>query len=217
MLGALPLRSPVSANTGYVPRGRPSVMADDGSTRTPPPTTGLTGPEAGTDQRTLGSATPQPPPRPAPTPPVRLELPGMRLSAPVIPVAVAAGALTVPEDPDVLGWWAAGALPGAGRGSVVIDGHVDSARHGPGAFAQLGELAPGDPVLVTGASGETRRYRVTGRRQFPKAELAADVFSQDVQERLVLITCGGAFDLQRRRYADNVVVFALPEEDSGSA
>ena len=61
------------------------------------------------------------------------------------------------------------------------------------------------------ADGTTFRYRVTALRQFPKDELPwAQVFSQDVPERLVLVTCGGRFDRSRRSYADNVVVYAEP-------
>lgn len=66
------------------------------------------------------------------------------------------------------------------------------------------------------AMGNVRRYRVTGRRQFPKSSLPANaVFSQDVEERLVLITCGGRFDRARRRYDDNIVIFAVPEKGGG--
>lgn len=152
------------------------------------------------------------PARSDPTPPAQLRLPSLELSAPVVPVDVGPdGWLGVPDDPDVLGWWRSGALPGSGRGTVVIDGHVDSAARGPGTFFRLGELRPGDPVVIEGGAGDVRQYRVTGRRQFPKSELPAnDVFSQATEERLVLITCGGRFDPTSRRYEDNIVIFALP-------
>ena len=49
--------------------------------------------------------------------PVRIELPTLGVGAPVVPVAVAGdGALGVPEDPQVVGWWAgAGDTAGARR------------------------------------------------------------------------------------------------------
>jgi hypothetical protein len=141
-----------------------------------------------------------------------MELPSLDLAARIAPVSVAAGGnLRVPADPAVLGWWRSGARPGDDQGSIVIDGHVDSATQGLGTFARLRELELGDPVLTESAAGEVRRYWVTGRRQFPKETLPADdVFSQHVQERLVLITCGGRFDADDGGYADNVVVFAVP-------
>jgi hypothetical protein len=142
----------------------------------------------------------------------RLHLPTLRVSAPVTEVRVRPdGALEVPADPSQVGWWADGAAPGGGRGSVVIDGHVDSARYGPGAFFRLDELEEGDAVEIVTAAGERSAYVVTARRQFPKDELPwAEVFRQDGPERLVLVTCGGDFDRTRRSYTDNVVVFAEP-------
>jgi hypothetical protein len=40
--------------------------------------------------------------------------------------------------------------------------------------------------------------------------LPPEVFAVGGPPRLVLITCGGAFDRRTRNYADNVVVFAEP-------
>jgi len=88
-----------------------------------------------------------------PTPPqtpLRLALPSLEVNAPVVPVDVGPGAaLQVPEDPDVLGWWQGGTRPGSAQGTVVIDGHVDTARNGPGALYQLRRLTTGRP----GAAG----------------------------------------------------------------
>lgn len=141
-------------------------------------------------------------------------MPSLQLSAGIVAVDVASdGSLDVPDDPKVLGWWRSGALPGGERGSIVIDGHVDSADRGPGTFLRLGELEPGDPVVVVSAGGGVQRYQVTGRRQFAKSTLPAHaIFSQDVEERLVLITCGGRFDPSERSYDDNVIIFAVPEK-----
>jgi hypothetical protein len=140
-----------------------------------------------------------------------LALPGGAV-APVQASGVHAdGALVIPDDPATVGWWDGGALAGEPYGSVVLAGHVDSARYGIGVMARLRTLAAGDVVEVR--DGERRlRYRVTGRRSLPQAELAArsDAFRQDVAGRLVLITCGGAFDPVRHRYQENLVVYASP-------
>jgi sortase (surface protein transpeptidase) len=114
-------------------------------------------------------------------------------------------------DPHVLGWWRAGARPGAGAGTIVVDGHVDSWRRGFGALFRLRELRPGDAVRVRDAAGRWHSYRVMARRQYSKEQLPSrQVFAQQGRERLVLITCGGSFDRATRQYADNVVVYALP-------
>ncbi|MGI8682639.1 MAG: class F sortase [Mycobacteriales bacterium] len=147
------------------------------------------------------------------TDPVRLRIPRLGVDAAVTPVGVLPGGdLDVPADPAVLGWWSGSARPGVADGSVVVDGHVDSARDGAGALFRLRELRPGDAVEVGGDDGQVLRYVVTARRQYAKSGLpAAEVFGPTPGPRLVLITCGGRFDSGRRHYADNVVVYAVPE------
>lgn len=153
-----------------------------------------------------GAAPPAPP-----APVVGVRLPGDR-TATVVPVTATQGALAVPDDPSVLGWWSTGARPGSRVGSVVVDGHVDSARDGLGVFAALRALTVGQRVEVVDQAGRRWSYRVTGRRSYPKTALAdSDVFDQSVSERLVLVTCGGVFDRVTRHYADNVVVYARPD------
>jgi hypothetical protein len=147
----------------------------------------------------------------SPFQPTLLVLPGGR-TAPVLDSGVHAdGSLVIPDDPATVGWWNGGALAGDAFGSVVIAGHVDSARYGIGAMAQLKTLQTGDVVELRSA-GHSQKYRVTVRKELPQAELAArtDAFRQDIPPRLVLITCGGAFDPNRHRYQDNLIIFADP-------
>ncbi len=143
---------------------------------------------------------------------MHLAFPRIGVDAPIVSVGILGdGTLDVPEDPQVLGWWADGAAPEASVGSVVIDGHIDSATRGVGVFAKLRVLEVGDLVEVTSAGGKVKAYRVTGRREYPKQALPAEeVFSQTVGERLVLVTCGGRFDRKARHYDDNIVVYASP-------
>jgi hypothetical protein len=144
--------------------------------------------------------------------PVRLRIGRLGMDAPIVAVGLLpTGDLDVPENPGVIGWWAAGARPGGAKGSVVLDGHVDSATYGLGVFAVLRSAHVGDVVEVASSDGGTRRYTVTARREYAKSSLpAAEVFSQDVAERLVLVTCGGRFDRATRHYDDNIVVYAVP-------
>jgi hypothetical protein len=121
------------------------------------------------------------------------------------------GSLVIPDDPAVVGWWNGGALSGDAFGGVVLAGHVDSARYGLGAMAQLRTLKAGQIVELR-AGTRRMQYRVTTRTSLPQAELAArtDAFRQDIPPRLVLITCGGAFDPVRHRYQDNLIIYARP-------
>jgi len=145
-------------------------------------------------------------------PPVRLRLPRLHVDAPVLPVSVGPdGLLGVPANPGQLGWWSGSARPGLASGSVVIDGHVDSASLGLGALFRLREARPGDDVVLENAKGESTAYTVVARRSYAKTSLpVAEVFAQEVSPRLVLLTCGGAFDQATHHYADNIVVYAVP-------
>jgi len=150
---------------------------------------------------------------PAATPPVRMTLPRLHIDAAVLPVSVSAnGLLGVPDNPRDLGWWGQSSRPGMPSGSVVIDGHVDSAAFGPGALFGLREARPGDDVVLVNAAGRSLHYTVVARRSYAKTSLpVAEVFASDVSPRLVLLTCGGRFDQGTRHYSDNIVVYAVPQ------
>jgi hypothetical protein len=143
--------------------------------------------------------------------PVSIAVPQLRVTAPVVPVGVsAAGALDVPADIHELGWWAGGALAGSTGGTVVLDGHVDSAAAGAGALYELRTLTVGSTVDLRGSEG-TFTYRITGVREYRKGALpAASLFAQSGQPRLVLITCGGPFDAATHHYRDNIAAFGVP-------
>jgi sortase (surface protein transpeptidase) len=121
------------------------------------------------------------------------------------------GVLGVPENPATVGWWTGSRLAGSVTGSVVIDGHVDSAAAGRGALFRLGDLSVGDEVRIITERGNRIDYRVYGRRVYIKHQgLPADIFATTGMPRLVLITCGGPFDRAAGNYEDNIVVFAYP-------
>jgi hypothetical protein len=159
----------------------------------------------------LAGEAPAPEPAGAGTPPAELTLPARNLSAPVVAVTTAPeGALVLPAAPSTVGWWSPSALPGGAGGTTVLAGHVDSLAGGLGALAVLRRVAEGEEIVLRGADGRAVGYRVSARRQYAKAELPPEVFAAGGPPRLVLITCGGAFDRRTRHYADNVVVFADP-------
>lgn len=142
--------------------------------------------------------------------PQRLTIAAVDIDAPVVPVSVdAQGGLGVPDDVKTLGWWQGGAAPGSTSGTVVIDGHVDSAVQGIGEFFRLEKSTPGDIVRLATTVG-VLQYRVVARASYVKAQLPTEVFARTGAPRLVLITCGGSFDKTTRNYADNIVVYATP-------
>ena len=142
--------------------------------------------------------------------PVTLDIPGQSVSAPVEPVVSADGVLAVPEQPTTVGWWSASARPGSGRGPIVIDGHVDSATLGVGALFRLSEMNAGATVRIETSSDTTISYVVVARKSFDKASgLPPSLFAPTNGEQLLLISCGGAFDSEKKSYEDNIVVRAV--------
>jgi sortase (surface protein transpeptidase) len=88
-------------------------------------------------------------------------------------------------------------------------GHVDSAAQGPSVFFNLGDLRPGDEVLVTRADGLVAVFSVDGVRRYPKDHFPTLlVYGNTDHAALRLITCGGSFDYATGHYVDNIVVFA---------
>lgn len=161
------------------------------------------------------SPTKQPAPFPTATtvpfapPPTTVKIGSIGVEASIVGVGLVPGTNSL-EIPDIehVGWYRLGPSPGQ-AGSSVLVGHVDGQGR-PGVFWRLGRLTPGDIITVSYEGAVTRNFRVMGRQQVPKAALPADLFSRAGPPRLVLITCGGAFDTTTRHYADNVVIVATP-------
>jgi hypothetical protein len=146
-----------------------------------------------------------------PAAPAVVTIPVLGVQALVQPVGTSNGELDVPSDPTQLGWWAGSARVGANKGTVVLDGHVDSAAAGPGALFLLQDLHASDQIVVATDTGQRHTYLVTGRRVYLKANgLPPEIFATNGPPRLVLITCGGPFDPTTDTYLDNIVVFANP-------
>lgn len=140
--------------------------------------------------------------------PVRVSIPSLGVTAPVIPIAAASGVLEPPNDPYVWGWWSNGAEAGSATGSTLITGHT--VHNGPAPMNHLDKIQLGARVNVTTNHGSIP-YRVIMVRIFRKASLARSagtVFSQDVPGRLVLITCD---DWNGTEYLSNAVVIAYPD------
>lgn len=140
--------------------------------------------------------------------PTALRIAALDVDAPIRPVGVdRRGVLEVPPRTEV-GWYRPGPVPGA-AGSAVLAAHVD---HGgrPGVFFDLEELAPGAIVEVALDDGTSQRFVVVAVERHAKEDLPADLFRPDGPPGLALVTCGGAFDPEDRRYLDNVVARAVP-------
>lgn len=144
--------------------------------------------------------------------PVRIDIPALDVSAGVVPLTATGGELVPPSDPQLLGWWADGAEPGALTGTALLSGHTVST--GGGALDLLHELRPTDRFTVRTAEGRIH-YEVVRVAVYSKPALARAserVFSQQVPGRLVLVTCT---DYDGAEYLSNTVVVAAPTVGPG--
>jgi hypothetical protein len=208
--GAHLLTSPASADVadaGDVPDPGPAATALPAADEAQVPHGGPARPgaRATTAPRRVASAPP------VLLPPTRLRVPALRVDPRVVPVAVDSdGALELPDDPAVLGWWAGGADPGAGAGTVVLAGHIDTKEAGPGVMARVVDVPVGAGLELSDAHGARVAYTVVAVRTYGKDDLPASIFARSGRERLVLVTCGGPFDSRTHHYSDNIVVYAVP-------
>jgi sortase (surface protein transpeptidase) len=140
--------------------------------------------------------------------PVALSIPRIGVRSSLVHLGLdAAGAMEVPRDPSLAGWFSQGAAPGA-LGPAIIAGHVtwDGA---PAVFHRLGALRRGDSVAIKREDGKTAVFTVSRVDRFPKSKFPSRaVYGAIDHAGLRLITCGGTYDAARHRYLDNVVVFA---------
>lgn len=158
---------------------------------------------------------PAAPPRPVDIQPVQVA-PPVGLDIPTIGVHVTGvtdlvldehGALEIPTDPGIVGWYPLGPAPGE-KGPAVLAGHVNYAGV-PGVFARLHELKPGDRVTVPRADGSVATFEVYAVDQYAKDAFPTDaVYGDRPDPELRLITCGGDLDAAAHSYRDNIVVSA---------
>jgi hypothetical protein len=141
--------------------------------------------------------------------PVRLRIDEADLDLEVRPTGVADdGSMELPGTVRRAGWYRYSALPGSRVGTTVIAAHVDTRAEGLGPFARITDVRRGDRVVVTDRGGGEHRYRVEYRRLVNRTRLPVDdLFDRNGAPRLVMITCGGAYDA-RNGYHDNIVVAA---------
>ncbi|WP_430646190.1 class F sortase [Agromyces sp. GXS1127] len=144
--------------------------------------------------------------------PVRIEVPDLGIDMSVEPVGLdAEGRMGLFDDPAVAAWYRWGPAPASETGSTVIAAHVDSLEYRVLPFARLKDATPGMRVVVTDAAGMRHTFAVESTAVTEKADVDWDAaFDRSGPPRLTLVTCGGEFDYEARRYLSNLVVTAVP-------
>jgi Sortase domain len=132
------------------------------------------------------------------------------------------GSLFVPADPAAVSWASQDVGPGSSHGTAILVGHVNY-RGVQGAFFDLADYQVGQEITVVLADRRTLKYVVAA----PPIEVNKDQVAARRQElfdqthsyglagkprsgRLLLLSCGGAFDNRTGHYESNIFVYAMP-------
>ena len=221
-LGMTWLTRPAQSALSAGGEGIPSVTAPPSAAGVP--AAGAPGPGAvpgDPGPTTAGAPATMPAARPATVPaagterrpavPQRLTIERLGIDMAIVPEGVARdGAMALPATPAEVGWYRYGPRPGDRAGATVLAAHLDMPGYGIGPIAKVDGLRAGDVVTVRSA-GTTHRYRVTSVTSVRKTSLdLSALFARDGPPRLHVVTCGGKFDTELRRYDENVVVTAEP-------
>ena len=140
------------------------------------------------------------------SPPVRVAIPAIGLSASVVPVGQdSAGHVKMPR-PSVAGWYRPAIGPGL-SGPAVLVGHVDS-YHGPAVFYRLSGVRVGETLRVERADGSASTFTIGKITVVSKTDFPSQaVYAPTRRATIRLITCTGAFDTDTSSYADSLIVW----------
>jgi hypothetical protein len=187
-------------------RDSPTPTADGGSAKTTAPAPAAAAvPEV---PRRSADLTGQPLPASAP---VRVQVAALGIDMAIEGVGLDGDAMALPANPAVAAWYRYGSAPGSPAGSTVVAAHVDSLIYDLGPFAELAEAPAGTEIVLQTADGVAHRYTIASVDVVEKPAVPwSAVFDRSGPPRLTLVTCGGEFDYDARRYLSNVLVTAEP-------
>jgi hypothetical protein len=135
-----------------------------------------------------------------------LLIPSLHVDASVRTTSIVNHELVIPGDVHDVGEWG----HKANAGTTILAGHVNWVGQGPGALGALATISPGATVYLSNGVGVVSVWSVVSLRSVVKKDLPEALFATGGARRLVLITCGGAFDAATHQYADNVLATAVP-------
>jgi len=164
--------------------------------------------------------------------PLQLLIPSINVKTRVLGVGVTVGdVMDAPEGPvgdpvwQEAFWYRGSAVPGA-ISTALIAGHIDGPRGTAGVFGRIGQLKPGDRIVVHDTHGGLDiHFAVTGSASFTLAQTTEPAVlrqiygvgpvagttpqrSKDGVAHLTLITCSGIFRNGLGTHDRRLVVFA---------
>ncbi|MFC7862119.1 sortase domain-bontaining protein [Arthrobacter koreensis] len=146
-----------------------------------------------------------------PAPPRIVTLPTIQTSSALMELGLLPdGTLEVPpaSPSSPAGWYSGSPSPGE-PGPAILLGHVNADDGGPGVFARLRSLLPGDEIAVGRDDGTESVFTVVRGERYAKDLFPTEeVYGNTPGPELRLITCDG-FDSTTGLWQDNYVVYAV--------
>jgi hypothetical protein len=180
-------------------------------------------PGAGPGPSSPASPRPSSSPSPKLGPPVRIQIPSIKVDATIEAKGLDdQGRVAVPDKPEEVVWYNGSPPPGQ-YGNTVLAGHYNwYPCHGgtcaPETFYYLSTLHQGDQVIVTRKDGGRATFVVDWVRTYRYDDHPPGVFASDGPPSLALITCdadGGFVSAQGGTYVLRTVVMAYPPPPKG--
>jgi len=131
-------------------------------------------------------------------------------NAPIATVGVSLdGAMQVPTNPNVVGWYKNSPLGGQ-VGNIVLSGHYDWYYGVKGVFYHLNNIKAGDLITLQGTNGN-HQYTAYEVKYVPNNDISAvaEAFRNTTDQQLTLITCGGVWDNVAHSYNKRFLVKAV--------
>lgn len=207
---ATPVTSPVTppARVSHATRGQPSTTSSDPTITTTP---AAQGPVASSRLGVPVSGSHQP------CRPVRFTMPALGLDASIVSLSLTAdGDLGTPRDADrASAGWFPSVLAGAGRGTVLMDGHTyrDGSALFTVAFKQ--QVRTGMVMRLTCTDGYAFNYRVSeitldvSAADYPTVVTSRSLYSAEGPSQLVMVTCTDYLPA-RQEWANRAIIIATP-------
>lgn len=142
----------------------------------------------------------------------RLTIPTLDINAQIQNVGITKkGNMSTPSNYVDVGLYKYGPNPGE-KGSAVIAGHVDNGLRLKAVFGNLKNIKEGDTIYVEMEQGIKIRFVVISISIYDYNAQVGEVFTQNDNSYLKLITCGGEWIPSIRTHNKRIVVTAVKSE-----
>jgi sortase (surface protein transpeptidase) len=148
--------------------------------------------------------------------PVALQIAAIAVDAPIEVRETIGGVMQQPSDETHVAWYKETARLGE-TGNLLLAGHLNWWGVPEAVFFRLGELRPGDAVVLVDADTTAFTYTVEWvRQESTLAPPAEEVLGMTAYEAVTLITCGGEWNSSISEYDERTVVRARRDPETGT-